>query len=80
MCTPFTRTSTYPSLPTRVQGTTCTFTLAGTCSGVDAAGKAYTLSTMQNFETYYSRGGGKGGGGAGWKVLDTGGTTTITYP
>ncbi len=81
-CTPFTGTSTYPQLPSpRMQGTTYAFTLQGSCSGIDSDGKAYTLTTTQSLETYYSRGGGgKGGGGAGWKVRDTGGTTTISYP
>jgi hypothetical protein len=80
MCTPFTGTSTYPDLPPRVQGNVYPFTLTGSCAGTDADGKAYVLTTTQNLETFYSRGGGgKGGGGAGWKVRDTGGTTTISY-
>lgn len=79
-CSPFTGTSTYPSWPPRMQGTTYSFTLEGSCDGVDADGKAYTIATTQNLQTFYSRGGGgKGGGGAGWKVRDTGGTTTIDH-
>jgi len=81
MCSGFTGSSTYPQLPSpRVEGTVYPFTLTGTCSGVDSNGKAYTLATTQNLETFYTpSGGGKGGGGAGWKVRDLGGTTAITY-
>ncbi len=80
-CTSFTGTSTYPELPLRVHGAVYQFVLEGSCSGVDADGKPYVLTTTQSFETYYSRGGGgKGGGGAGWKLRDTGGTTTISHP
>ncbi len=79
-CNNFTGTSTYPELPTRVHGTVYPFALEGSCSDVDADGKSYVLTTTQSLETFYSRGGGgKGGGGAGWKVRDTGGTTTISY-
>jgi len=81
-CSNFTGTSTYPELPSPlVRGTTYDFTLTGSCAGVDGNGLSYTLVTTQNLQTYYSSGGGgRGGGGAGWKVRDTGGTTTITYP
>jgi hypothetical protein len=81
-CSNFTGTSTYAELPTpRVRGTVYQFALQGSCSGVDADGKSYVLTTTQSMETYYSRGGGgKGGGGAGWKLRDTGGITTISYP
>ena len=80
-CTNFGGTSTYPQLPTPlVRGNTYAFRLAGACSGVDTEGKQYILVTTQHLETYYSRGGGgRGGGGAGWKLRDTGGTTTLTY-
>ena len=64
-CTNFGGTSTYPQLPhPLVRGTVYDFTISGTCSGVDSAGKPYILATAQDLETHYSRGGGGKGGGA----------------
>lgn len=54
--------------------------LTGSCTGVDSAHNAYTLSYTQYLRAVYSRGGGgKGGGGAGVHVNVVNGSFTVTY-
>jgi hypothetical protein len=46
----------------------------------DGDSDTYTGSMTLNFSNYYSSGGGgRGGAGAGWRFICTGGTAKITY-
>lgn len=62
-----------------VEGQLYSYSFAATCSGADQSNQPYTISTTQDMQLYYSRGGGgRGGGGAGWKVRILGGMTVLT--
>ena len=67
-------TETYTTGPGNPQG----ISLMVTCSGNDANGAPFTMSYAVTACSYYSRGGGKGGGGAGTRWQITGGSVTIT--